>query len=159
MTDAQQIITVVKTDHAGQEIIKYQGRLIEQTSAGVVLEAKFNHDDVDLGYVTFHTGDRFVEYFYTDRWYSIFEVYAVADGSLKGWYCNFSRPAEIRDGVIRADDLALDIFVHPDGQIRVLDRDEFDALSISSDERKAVLTACDDLRKMVKEHQHPFHRL
>ncbi len=79
-----------------------------------------------------------------------------AAGGLKGWYCNFSRPAEFNTAAIRADDLALDLFVHPDGQMLVLDREEFERLALDDRERQAVLDALDELRRQVEARQAPF---
>ncbi|OQY20658.1 MAG: hypothetical protein B6I35_10355 [Anaerolineaceae bacterium 4572_32.2] len=50
---------------------------------------------MDLGYVALEPSDRWTECFYTDRWYNVFEIHA-ADDSLKGWYCNITRPAPPR---------------------------------------------------------------
>lgn len=149
-------VTVIKNDHTGREVWRYEGVVLERSATRIVLEASFDRDDMDLGYVTFRRGDRFVEYFYSDRWYSIFEVHERYSDRLKGWYCNFSRPAEFNTGAIRADDLALDLFVHPDGRILVLDRDEFERLALDDRERRAVLDALDELRRRVEAGQVPF---
>jgi len=139
-------ITVIKNDHAGREILRYEGVVLERHPDHVVVEARFNRDDMDLGYVVFRRGDRFVERFYADRWYNIFEIHDVDDDHIKGWYCNFTRPAIIADGVAQADDLALDLWVYPDGRTLTLDQDEFDALAISLEERQRVI---DSLAKLV----------
>ncbi len=149
-------VTVIKNDHTGQEVWRYEGVILERSATRIVLEASFDRDDMDLGYVTFRRGDRFVEYFYSDRWYNIFEVHERDSGRLKGWYCNFSRPAEFNTAAIRADDLALDLFVHPDGQMLVLDREEFERLALDDRERQAVLDALDELCRQVEARQAPF---
>ena len=46
-------------------------------------------------------------------------------GEPKGWYCNVTTPASFDADGIRYVDLALDLFVHPDGRFTVLDEDEF----------------------------------
>ena len=76
-----------------------------------------------------------MEQFFSDRWYSIFEMHDVADDRLTGWYCNLSRPARFRDDGIEADDLALDLYVAPDGTVTLLDEDEFAALPLTDAER------------------------
>lgn len=138
-------LTVIKNDYTGKEVWRYDGVLIESHPNRVTLEARFNRDDQTLDYVVFRRGDRFVEQFYTDRWYNVFEIHDVGDDRLKGWYCNFARPAHIADGVITSDDLALDLWVYPDGRLLTLDRDEFDALPIPAEERRAVLEAHHEL--------------
>jgi predicted RNA-binding protein associated with RNAse of E/G family len=123
--------------------------ILEQTYDHIILEAHFQRDDIDLGYIVFRRGDRFVEHYFTNRWYNVFEIYDVNDGYHKGWYCNFTRPAELIDGLLSADDLALDLWVYPDGRQLVLDEDEFDILPLSDAERKAVLAALADLQERL----------
>jgi protein associated with RNAse G/E len=151
-------VTVIKTNHNGQEVWRYEGVILKRGADYVLLEARFNRDDMDLGYVTFQRGDRFVETFYTDRWYNVFEIHAVGDDSFKGWYCNFTRPAMIADGIVQADDLALDLFVYPGGRMLVLDEDEFEALSIPQAEREAVLAALAELQTRAARGQPPFNQ-
>lgn len=151
-------ITVIKTDHTGREVWRYEGRVLQRSADCVRLEAPFNRDDMDLGYVTFRRGDRFVETFYADRWYNVFEIHAAGDDALKGWYCNFTRPAVIADGIVRADDLALDLFVYPGGRMLVLDEDEFEALDLPDGEREAVLAALATLQARAQAGQAPFER-
>jgi predicted RNA-binding protein associated with RNAse of E/G family len=149
-------LTVIKNDHTGREVWRYEGRLLERGPTWVRLEAHFNRDDVAAGYHTFRRGDRFVEWFYSDRWYSIFEMHDVDDDHLTGWYCNVSRPARLEDGVIAADDLALDVFVAPDGAIMLLDEEEFAALPLDAATRAAVWSALDELRRLVEQRHPPF---
>jgi predicted RNA-binding protein associated with RNAse of E/G family len=138
-------IIIVKNDHTGKEMIQYEARVLQRKGGEVVVEAMYTHDDRDLGYVVFRRGDRFVERHYSDRWYNIFEVYD-PDGHIKGWYCNFTRPATIRDGRVESDDLALDLWVGPDGKKQVLDQEDFDALTLTKGERAAVLAALEELK-------------
>lgn len=152
-------ITVIKNDHTGREVWRYQGVVLARTPASVTLEAYFNRDDRDDGYMVFRRGDRFVERFFSDRWYNIFELYDVDDGRLKGWYCNIARPAELGAEVIRQDDLALDLFVYPDGSMLELDRAEFDALPLSDRDRAAALAALQELRLRAEAGQAPFEAL
>ena len=139
-------ITVIKTDHAGREVWRYEGVVLESDSHYVKLEARFNRDDLVLDYVTLRRGDRFVEHFFDNRWYNLFEVHDKDNDHIKGWYYNFARPAHITDGEVRSDDLALDLWVSPDGHKLILDQDEFDALQIDESERAAVLDALEELR-------------
>jgi hypothetical protein len=96
---------------------------------GIVLQAEFNVDVVELGYTTFRRGDQFVEFYYWDKWFNVFQV-SNPDGTLKGWYANVGLPAELKPalGELVYVDLALDVWMHPDGEFVVLDQDEFDEL-------------------------------
>jgi protein associated with RNAse G/E len=139
-------ITVIKTDHTGHEVWRYQGVVLERGPHHVILEARFNRDDLVLNYVTLRRGDRFVETFYDNRWYNVFEVHDKDDDRIKGSYYNFARPAHIVDGEVCSDDLALDLWVYSDGRKLILDQDEFDALPIDEGERAAVLEALRELQ-------------
>lgn len=154
---SESAITIRKLDHTGREIFAYPGTVLERTATSVTVEAFFSrYDRLDLGYTVFERGDRFVEYFYTDRWYNVFEIYAVSDQALRGWYCNFTRPAIITDGQISAEDLALDVWVDPDGRAQVLDEAEFAALPLSAEEASAVRAACAELLALAAQHTGPF---
>ena len=84
-------ILVRKLGYDGHEIFHWTGRLIAADAEGLVVEAPFNVERVDLGYVVLERGDLFVEFYYRARWFNVFQVYA-RDGRLKGWYCNLSTP-------------------------------------------------------------------
>lgn len=152
-------VTVIKNDHTGQEVWRYEGMILERGPTHVRLEARFNRDDLALGYVTFRRNDRFVEHFYADRWYNVFEVHDVDDDHIKGWYCNFTRPAHIGNGIIQADDLALDMFVYPDRRIMVLDQEEFDRLPITDTERAMVAEALEQLKQLAQNGDPPFEKI
>ncbi len=115
--------------------------MLRREPNAVVLEAFFNRPDMPFMDVVFKEGDRFVETFYTDRWYNIFEIYDRDDGKLKGWYCNVGKPAVLTDGAVSYVDLALDLWVSADGKQTVLDEDEFDDLRLNSGDRESALSA------------------
>jgi protein associated with RNAse G/E len=151
-----QEVTIYKHDHTGREVWQYSGKILARDENSVQLEAYFNRDDMDAGYVKFRRNDRFVEWFYSDKWYNIFEIHDVNDDRLKGWYCNMSRPAHIDTTTVRTDDLALDVWVSPIGQIQLLDEDEYANLPLEDSERTQVLAALDELRIMVAAQKGPF---
>jgi uncharacterized protein len=153
-------ITVVKNDHTGREILRYTGRVLAREAlVWVRLEARFSRPDVLTPYHTFRQGDRFVEWFYSDRWYNIFEMHDRDDDRLTGWYCNVTRPAVLGPDVITADDLALDVFVAPDGAVTVLDEDEFAALPLDADTRACARHALAEIRQRIETRQPPFDAL
>ena len=149
-------ITVIKNDHAGREIWRYTGRVVARGATWVQLEARFSRPDIKTAYHTFRQGDRFVEWYYGDRWRNIFEMHDADDDRLVGWYCNITRPATLESDTIRADDLGLDMFVAPDGTITVLDEDEFAALPLDDATRVQARRSLDELRRMVETRQPPF---
>jgi predicted RNA-binding protein associated with RNAse of E/G family len=143
-------ITVIKRNEAGQESWRYTGKVLSKTENAIVLEAHFNHDDLHFHGMWLKKGDRFVETYYNDRWYNIFEVYDRDDGCIKGWYCNVGTPASISEQIISYRDLALDLLVFPDGRQVVLDEDEFEALSLSPCERIQALKALQELQRLFQ---------
>ncbi|HKV85287.1 MAG TPA: DUF402 domain-containing protein [Ktedonobacterales bacterium] len=149
-------ITVHKLDPAGHHVTSYPGKLIEHVAGGIKLEAYWTRPALPLGYTTFETGDRFIEWFYSDRWYNIFAIFT-AGGALKGWYCNIAEPARITASEITCRDLLLDLWVNPDGACRVLDEDEFASdINLTDAERAHALRGLDQLRDMVNGRLPPF---
>ena len=150
-TSVKGAITVIKRDAAGQEVWRYSGRLLRQDEHSLVLEAWFDKEDVLFKGMLLGKGDRFVETYYTDRWFNIFEIHAREDDHLRGWYCNVSCPAVIEGNTISWIDLALDLLVFPDGRQFVLDEDEFSELELSSEQRQGALNALAELQTRFKQ--------
>lgn len=139
---------VAKLDHLGNKVLTYEAQLIERGETWALVEAKFSLD-VQTDYHHFKKGDRMLEWFYTDRWYNIFQMHDVETDALKGWYCNITRPADITDTRIQAEDLALDVFIYPNGETLVLDEDEFEALALDAATKSKALAALDSLLALV----------
>ena len=140
----------------------YQGQVIRRDATSIVLEARWQRARRDLGYLVLEPGDRFIEFFFADRWYNIFEIHAGVDDRLKGWYCNIARPGVFADDILSAVDLALDLFVYPDGRTLTLDQDEFDALNLQRDDPEAwqcSLAAMDELKTMLAARRAPFNAI
>ena len=149
-------LTVHKLDAQGREVWRYPGRTLEIAPDRIVLEAEFGRPPMEVGGLRMEPGDRFVETFYMDRWYNVFAVYQGRGPRLRGWYCNIARPARVEAGDVYAEDLALDLIVLPDGTSHVLDRDEFDVLSLSDHDREQALQGLADLTRRVQRGEEPF---
>jgi predicted RNA-binding protein associated with RNAse of E/G family len=150
------MVTIIKRSHLGVKKLAYEGEVEARGATWVRVRALFNNPDKDAGYVVFRRNDTFIEWHYSDRWYNVFELHDVDDGHLKGWYCNITRPAILTVDTIQADDLALDVFVSPNGSILLDDEDEFAALDISAEERQQALAAVETLRGMVARRAEMF---
>ncbi len=147
MFGMSQPITVIKRNVQGQETWRYTGALVRRDGAALHLEAPFNRKDSPFMGTVIKNGDRFVETWYTDRWYNIFEIHDRDDDALKGWYCNIGKPAVFdADDVISYVDLALDLWVAPDGTQTVLDEDEFAALDLDAATRAQARAALEELK-------------
>jgi protein associated with RNAse G/E len=139
-------IKVLKKNLAGEVTWQYEGVVLSRTDTAVILEAFFNRQDAPFMEITLKNGDRFVETFYADRWYNIFEIYDRDDGRLKGWYCNIGKPAVLEDGAVSYVDLALDLWVSADGKQTVLDEDEMERLKLDESTRTLAFAALDELK-------------
>jgi uncharacterized protein len=142
---------VQKKNLSGQVTVEYEGDVLQRRENYVTLEALFTREATPVVDVIFKKDDRFVEYFYADRWYNIFTVHDRENGNIKGWYCNVSKPAEIETDVVSYVDLALDLWVAADGKQTVLDEDEFEELDLSKELSAAALKGLDELKELFHE--------
>ena len=149
-------IRVQKKNPAGEVTYEYEGVLLNRDENVVTLEALFDRADMPFMDVVFKTGDRFVEYYYKDRWYNIFAIHDRDDGQIKGWYCNIGQPAIIEDGIVSYVDLALDLWVSTDGKQTVLDEDKFEALKLNEELKTGALNGLDELKDLFKNNNPPF---
>ncbi len=152
-------IVVEKHNHLGEPVVQYDGEVLRRTDNSVCLRAIFNRPESDLGFVTFRQGDLFIEWFYNDRWYNIFQVHEGESARIKGWYCNVTRPAYIAEDVIVSDDLEVDVFVFPNGNVVLLDEEEFGKLELPTEERMEALHAIQSIRQAVADRQAPFDQI
>lgn len=139
-------ITVLKKNLAGEVTWQYDGVVLQRGPNFVVLEALFNRPDTPFMDIVLKENDRFVETFYADRWYNIFEIYDRDDGRVKGWYCNVGMPAVIENGLVSYVDLALDLWVSVEGRQAVLDEDEFADLGLKEELRAGALKGLEQLK-------------
>jgi len=146
LPQAGELITVIKRNVQGKETWRYDGLLIERGQNFYILEAYFDRQDMLVEGLTLGKGDRFVETYYTDRWYNIFEVHAREDDCIRGWYCNICCPVKVESGALSYVDLALDLLVFPGGNQVLLDQDEFERLEIPAEIRQKALEGLEELK-------------
>jgi len=152
MTD----ITVLKRGLDGEVTWQYEGRVLKRETNCVVLEAFFNRDDMPFMDVVLKRDDRFVETFYSNHWYNVFEIYDRDDGKFKGWYCNIGYPAVLEKGTVSYIDLALDLWVATDGTQTVLDEGEFLELSMDVMTRAQAVSALEELKQKFANEKPPI---
>ena len=68
-------ITIIKQNPEGRETWRYSGTVLELGENHLVIEAFFDRDDMEFHGMWLCRGDRFVETYYLDRWYNIFEIH------------------------------------------------------------------------------------
>jgi len=146
---------ILKKNIADEVTWQYEGVLLESGKNFVVLEALFNRDDMPFMDVVLKRNDRFVETFYSDRWYNIFEIHDRDDNHFKGWYCNLCKPAVIEDDFVSYIDLALDLWVSVDGKQTVLDEDELEKLNLDEHLKKKVFDGLLELQNLIKAKSPP----
>ena len=101
------------------------------------------------------------EYFWLDRWYSIFRFHG-PDGALRNYYCNINMPPTFSDGVLDYVDLDIDIVVWPDFANHELDRDDFERNTLKFGYTDDMLSRVEDnlayLIKHIEGRDFPFDR-
>lgn len=142
--------TVIKLDIQGQETWRYSGQVLHRGLDQILLEAYFDREDRTFYDMPLRKGDRFIETYYSDRWYNVYEIHARDDDHLRGWYCNIGYPAKIEKDSLSYVDLALDLLVFPDGKQIILDDDEFAELPLSPNDRAQALDAMTELQESFK---------
>ncbi|MEV5920371.1 DUF402 domain-containing protein [Streptomyces pseudogriseolus] len=139
---------------AGRTKISYPAELLADDGVRISVRAPWAGEGVrDFGFVRFEPGDVFTEHYWRDRWYSVKEVRA-AGGTLKGHYCDITRPAELSGGRLVVEDLDLDLWVSVDGtDVRRLDEDEFAQSGLSGRDpgaAAAAVAALDELDALAR---------
>lgn len=146
-------VTLVK---AGRVKIRYPATPVSDDGDRISVRAPWAAEGVrDFGFVRFEPGDVFVEHFWRTRWYAVKEVWT-GDGVLKGWYCDVTRPAVVRDGEIVVEDLDLDLWVSADGSsVLRLDEDEFAASGLAASDPEAAAQAVRALDALAEQARTP----
>lgn len=142
---------------AGRTKIRYPAELLADDGVRLTVRAPWAADGVrDFGFVRFEPGDVFTEHYWRDRWYAVKEVRS-GDGTLKGWYCDVTRPAVVgADGTeVVVEDLDLDLWVSADGaEVLRLDEDEFAASGLAAADPEAAeraVRALDELDALGRD--------
>ncbi|MFF3177215.1 DUF402 domain-containing protein [Streptomyces sp. NPDC057900] len=149
--DAGLTVVLVK---AGKTKIRYPAALVADDGTRVTVRAPWAAPGVrDFGFVRFEPGDVFTEHYWRDAWFAVKEV-RTGDGELKGWYCDVTRPAVLRDGELIVEDLDLDLWVSADRcDVLRLDEDEFAESGLAQRDpaaARAAVAALDELERLAR---------
>ncbi|MER6101504.1 DUF402 domain-containing protein [Streptomyces sp. NPDC001832] len=145
------VVTLVK---AGRTKICYPADVVRDDGTRVTVRAPWAAPGVrDFGFVRFEPGDVFTEHYWRDLWFAVKEVRTGA-GELKGWYCDITRPAVLRDAELLVEDLDLDLWVSADGSsVLRLDEDEFEESGLAERDpaaAEAARRALDELEHLAR---------
>lgn len=149
-------IIVDKLNLQGELKWRYEGEVIERGVDWLTLEAFFDRDDMPFMDTTLKRGDRFVETYFSDKGYNIFEIFDRDDDALKGYYCNITQPAQFENGRVEYVDLFLDLWVSANGTQTVLDEDEFLAADLDEETRRIARDALAELQMTFKTKRPPL---
>lgn len=147
---------ILKKNLADEVTWQYDSKILSRDETSITVEAFFNRDDMPFQEIVLKRNDRFVETFFTDKWYNIFEIYDRDDGTFKGWYCNITKPAVIEADSVSYVDLALDLWVSADGKRNVLDEDELEELKLDDVMEKRVFDSLHELEQYFESKNPPL---
>ncbi|MET0626415.1 MAG: DUF402 domain-containing protein [Pyrinomonadaceae bacterium] len=152
-------IFVHSCKHDGRVHRRWPARVVEREGSLVVLDAFFAEEVRHPLIGTIEAGTHSTEYFWTDRWYSVFR-FQTPGGRLLRFYCNINTPARLDGGVLSFVDLDVDVLVEPDLSYAVLDEDEFELhaelYAYPQSYRENVKLALDELLRLVEARWFPF---
>lgn len=152
-------IDIVKLRPDGSEAIRYPGEVIAAPRGWIAARAPWGQRRVDLGYLVFEPNDIFLEFFSTTEPLNVFAVFT-ADGALKGWYCNVTRPSWMNDHAVFWHDLYIDVVAYPDrADVLILDEDELAESGIEATDPalyQLIARGRARLRQMFEDNEYPF---
>lgn len=153
-------VSVLK--HDGRKNRRWSGCVTQREGSLIVLHAELDVDVSHDAMGDIKRGTRTVEYYWLDRWYSIFR-FLHDDGTTRLWYCNINKPPTFNGDVLTYVDLDIDIVVQGDFSYSILDLEEFEQNSArygySNEEKERAQAAVDELTTMIERRQFPFQSL
>lgn len=152
-------ILVHSCKHDGRVHRRWPARVVGREGSLIVLDAFFAEEVRHPLVGTIEAGTHSTEYFWTDRWYSVFR-FQTPGGRLLKFYCNINTPARLAGGVLSFVDLDVDVLVEPDLSYAVLDEDEFELhaelYAYPESYRENVRLALEELLRLVDARRFPF---
>jgi uncharacterized protein len=158
-TEGAQSVTVRSLKHDGRLHRSWRAHVERREGPLVILDAFFAEEVRHPVLGTIEAGTHSREFFWTDRWYSVFR-FGGRGGRLLCFYCNVNTPARLEGDTLSFVDLDVDVLVRPDFTFDVLDEDEFEAnahlFGYTEELRARVRDSLDELLKLIKSRQFPF---
>ena len=152
-------IVVRSCKHDGRVHRSWPARVARMEGSLIVLDAFFAEEIRHPLIGTIEAGTLSTEFFWTDRWYSVFRFQSPA-GRLLKFYCNVNTPPTFDSGTLTFIDLDVDVLVQPDYSFEVLDEDEFERhaelYGYPASYRTGVQKALEELRHLIENRRPPF---
>lgn len=152
-------VTINSRKFDGKIHRSWKAKLLNNENPLVVLVGEFEEEinHTHLGVIGRGTISR--EFYWTNRWYSIFRFYE-PNGNLRNFYCNINLPPKFEDNVLDYIDLDIDLLVWKDFSYQILDMDEFEQNAkrflYSEELRRKALSSLDELISLVENKSFPF---
>lgn len=145
--------------HDGRLNRSWPARVARREGTLIVLDAFFAEEVRHSLIGTIEAGTLSTEFFWTDRWYSVFR-FQTPDSRLLKFYCNINTPPRLEAGALTFIDLDIDLLVNPDYSYKVLDEDEFEQnaefYKYPPGYRLNVQKALEELQRLIADRQFPF---
>ena len=152
-------VTVESRKYDGSLGRSWSARLVRREGPLVVLDGTFSEEVRHPLLGTIQSGTRSVEFYWEDRWYSVFRFHEPG-GRLRNFYCNVNTPARFDGHVLGYVDLDIDVLVWPDFTLSVLDVEEFEEHAARYGYPEAVVrgarAALDELLGLIGQRRFPF---
>lgn len=151
------IVRVLKYD--GTEYRRWNARFIRREASLIVLDAQFEEEVVHESLGTIPCGTRTIEYYWTDRWYNVFQ-FLDDERKTRLFYCNVNTPPCLEDRTLTYVDLDIDVLVQPDLTYEILDLDDFEnhsrQFSYPEDLKRQAHNAMRDIVSLIENARFPF---
>lgn len=152
-------VSVRACKYDGSEHRRWNANLTDVQGSMIVLTGAFEKEVRHPLLGTIVRGTESVEYYWTDRWYSVFR-FTEPSGELRNYYCNVNKPTTFDGSVLTFVDLDIDILVTPEFAYTVLDEDEFaenaNRYGYPDEVRQRVQVAVSELIGLLEAKQFPF---
>lgn len=154
------LVTVHSRRYDGRLKRSWRARMVRHEGSLIVLEGVFEKEVRHALLGTIVEGTLSKEFFWTDRWYSVFR-FREPWGALRNFYGNINTPVTLSEGVLSFRDLDLDVLVTPEFSYQILDQEEFEQHSSQSNYPQEyslqALRALAELLALIKQREFPFN--
>lgn len=154
------LVTVRACKFDGREHRRWEARVLSCEDELLVLDGTFETEVRHKLLGTIAQGTQSIEYYWLDRWYSVFR-FMEPGGALRSYYCNVNAPPTYDGRVLSFADLDIDLLVAPDLSYRILDEDEFEANAVRygypAEVRRRAQEALTELKVLIEAREFPFN--
>jgi uncharacterized protein len=153
------LVVVQSRKYDGRLHRTWPARLLRLEAPLVVLDGVFEEEIVHPSLGVIEAGTRSMEFYWTDRWYSVFR-FQRPGGELRNFYCNVNAPASFDGRTLGFVDFDIDLLVAPDFSYTILDEDEFAdharRFNYPPETRRRARAALRELIGLVERREFPF---